>query len=105
LHKWTSALEGIEDTAVNEWSQGLSGLSGEQIKLGIDNLKDDWPPSLIAFRALCEGRQANGLGLDYTPPYHKEIRRERLIESDEAKEKHRKAASIGLGSIRSILKR
>lgn len=104
LHKWTSAIEGIEDFAVTEWSQGLSGLTGEQIKLGIDSLKEDWPPSVIAFRALCEGRQANGLGLDYTPPYHKEHRRERLIESDENKEKHRKAHSIGMGNLKSILK-
>jgi len=105
LHKWTSALEGIEDTAVNEWSQGLSGLLGEQIKLGIDNLDSDWPPSLIAFRALCEGKQANGLGLDYKPPYHTEFKREQLIESDENKEKHRKAFSVGMSDLKSILKR
>jgi len=105
LHKWTSAIEGIEDLAVTEWSQGLAGLSGEQIKLGIDNLSEDWPPSVIAFRALCEGKQANGLGLDYKPPYHTEFKREQLIESDENKEKHRKAYSVGMGDLKSILKR
>ena len=105
LHKWTSAIEGIEDLAVTEWSQGLAGLSGEQIKLGIDSLSDGWPPPVIAFRALCEGKQANGLGLDYKPPYHTEFKRETLIESDENKEKHRKAYSVGMGGIRDILKR
>jgi len=103
LHKWTSAIEGIEDLAVTEWSQGLSGLSGEQIKLGIDSLSEDWPPSVIAFRALCEGRQANGLGLDYKPPYHTEFKREQLIESDENKEKHKAAYKKGMSGLKDIL--
>ncbi len=105
LHKWTSAIEGIEDLAVTEWSQALSGITGEQIKTGLANLDSDWPPTAIAFKALCEGKQTNGLGLDHTPPYHAEVKRDRLIESDEAKEKHRKAFSIGMGEIKSILKK
>jgi hypothetical protein len=103
LHKWTSAIEGIEDLAVVEWSQGLSGLSGEQIKLGIANLSEDWPPSVIAFRALCEGKRANGLGLDYAPPYHSQVKRDKTLDSDENKEKRRKAHSVGMGNIRDIL--
>ena len=47
-HKWVSTIEGIEETAVTEWSQGLAGLTGAQIKFGLDNLTDDWPPSLPA---------------------------------------------------------
>ncbi len=104
MHKWTSAIEGIEDTAVNEWSQALAGISGEQIKVGLDNLSEDWPPSAIAFKALCEGRQANGLGLDFTPPYHTEVKRERLIESDESKAKHKAAHKKGMAGLKDILK-
>jgi hypothetical protein len=105
LSKWTTALEGIESTAVSEWSQALSGLTGEQIKNGLDNLTDEWPPSAPAFRALCEGKGINGFGLDYVPECYRETKRERLIESDENKEKHRKAYSVGMGGIKSILKR
>jgi len=43
--------------------------------------------------------------LDYKPPYHTEFKREQLIESDENKEKHRKAYSVGMGDLKSILKR
>ena len=105
LTKWTSALEGIEKTAMVEWSQALRGLTGDQIKNGLDSLSEEWPPSAIGFRALCEGKGINGLGLDYTPPYHTEVKRENLIESDENKEKHRKAYSVGMGDLKSILKR
>ena len=103
LTKWTSALEGIEETAMVEWSQALSGLTGEQIKNGLDSLSDEWPPSAIGFRALCEGKGVNGFGLDYQPECYREIKRERLIESDENKEKHRKAYSAGMGNLKSIL--
>jgi len=104
LHKWTSAIEGIEDVATNEWSQALIGLSGEQIKIGLDNLHEDWPPSAIAFRALCEGRQANGLGLDFAPPYHSQVKRDRLLESDESKAEHKAAYEKGMGGLKDILK-
>ena len=78
-HKWVSTIEGIEETAVTEWSQGLAGLTGEQIKFGLDNLTDDWPPSLPAFRAACTGKGVNGFGLDYVPECYRETKRERLI--------------------------
>ena len=104
LHKWTSAIEGIEDTAISEWSQALAGITGEQIKVGLDNLSEDWPPSAIAFKALCEGKQANGLGLDHAPPYHSQIKRDKTLDSDESKERRRKAHSVGMGGIRDILK-
>lgn len=104
-HKWVSVIEGIEETAVTEWSQGLAGLTGEQIKFGLDNLTDEWPPSLPAFRAACTGKGVNGFGLDYIPECYREKKRERLIESDENKEAHRKAYSVGMGGIKDILKK
>ena len=104
-HKWVSVIEGIEETAVTEWSQGLAGLTGEQIKFGLDNLTDDWPPSLPTFRNACTGKGINEFGLDYIPECYREKKRERLIESDENKEKHRAAYSVGMGGLKDILKK
>lgn len=103
MHKWTSAIEGIEELVVTEWSQALAGLSGEQIKLGLNNLPEGWPPSAIDFRALCEGRHANGLGMDYKPPYHTAFKRDRVIESDENKAKHKAAYQSGMSDLKNIL--
>lgn len=51
--KWSTPLEGIQDRAVREWATGLYGLSGEQIKHGLDNWDSDWPPSLPEFVKCC----------------------------------------------------
>jgi len=51
-------MEGIEEVAVVEWSQGLSGLTGEPIKRGLDSLSADWALSVPSFRALCERKKA-----------------------------------------------
>lgn len=69
--KWISAIDGIEEVAVAEWSEGLAGLSPEQIKRGLDSWQGVWPPSLPEFRAACEGRQVglNAHGLNYVPEY------------------------------------
>ena len=48
-------MDGIEEMAVNEWSIGLSGLTGAQIKKGLTDWQEPWPPSLPEFRAACEG--------------------------------------------------
>ena len=53
--KWTAPLEGIQDRAVQEWSNGLSGLTGEQLKQGIDKWDSDWPPTLSEFKTCCIG--------------------------------------------------
>lgn len=103
LHKWTSALEGIEDTAISEWQTALGGLSGDQIKKGLDSLSDEWPPSAVGFRALCEGKGINGFGLDYTPECYRERKRERLLESDENKAAHKAAYEKGMSGLKDIL--
>jgi len=82
----------------------LTGLTGEQIKFGLDNLTDDWPPSLPAFRAACTGKGINGFGLDYVPECYRETKRENLIESDENKAKHEAAYKTGMGNLKDILK-
>lgn len=51
--KWVACIEGIEEEAVKEWSEGLYGLTGLQIKKGLDSLDEEWPPSLPAFKKAC----------------------------------------------------
>lgn len=57
-HKFQSAMEGIEEMAVKEWSIGLSGLTGAQIKKGLDAWKEPWPPSLPEFIEACLDEQS-----------------------------------------------
>lgn len=105
LSKWTTALEGIEEIAMVEWSRELSGLSGQQIKQGLANLTDSWPPSAIEFRSLCEGRGKNGFGLDYIPEYHRPQKRpDRLLSSDERDERRKEVSSKAMNGLRNILK-
>jgi hypothetical protein len=54
-HKFQSAMEGIEELAVVEWSEGLAELTGAQIKNGLMSWDGDWPPSLPEFKAACLG--------------------------------------------------
>lgn len=59
--KFTSRIDGIEHLAVREWATGLSGLTGRQIKTGIEKCltrklapgKEDWPPTPAEFRSMC----------------------------------------------------
>lgn len=53
--KFTSSIEGIEELAADEWSEGLAGLIGAQIKKGLVSWAGDWPPSLPEFKAACLG--------------------------------------------------
>ena len=105
LSKWTSSFEGIEEIAVKEWAQVLAGLTGEQISIGLNNLSDEWPPSATGFRAICEGKAVNGFGLTYIPECYREKKRERLLESDENKAKHKAAYKSGMSGLKNILKR
>lgn len=83
-HKWTAAIEGIEEIAINEWSEQLSGLSGEDIKYGLDNWKEDWPPSAPEFKKACT-RIASAC--------HREFAPDRLLESDDVKNRRKKLAN------------
>lgn len=75
LHKWTSAIEGIEGQVAAEWSEQLAGLTADQIKRGLDSWKEGWPPSAPEFREACLGKRANEYGLDYVPEYYREENR------------------------------
>lgn len=57
-HRWTSAIDGIEDIAVREWAEGLAPLTPDHIKRGlVDTIDEDWPPSMGEFRKACLGRR------------------------------------------------
>lgn len=107
-HKWVSALEWIEEIAVQEWSIGLAGLSNDDIKRGLDSWAENWPPSLPEFRAACLGKsKLNEFGLDYVPEYHRpEARitdRTRLLSSD-AREAKREGVSRAIASLRAAIR-
>jgi len=42
------------ELAIIEWSERLAGLTGEQIKHGLDNLTSAWPPTPHEFKDLCK---------------------------------------------------
>jgi len=83
-HRWVSAIDGIEEVAVEEWRNRLSGVTGEQIKHGLESWDGDWPPSSEEFKKACNGRQTNEFGLDYIPECYRqqpERSRDRLLSS------------------------
>jgi len=43
--------------AVSEWSDRLAGLTGDQVKQGLDTWREGWPPSADEFRKVCMGSQ------------------------------------------------
>ncbi len=67
LHKWTSAIDGIEELAVSEWAQILTGITGEQIKTGLANLDSEWPPTAQGFRDLCVSKSATASFKPFAP--------------------------------------
>ena len=58
-HRWTSAMGEDAATGSGEtWARGLSGLSAEQIRAGIERTivaAEPWPPTLPEFRSMCLG--------------------------------------------------
>jgi len=56
-HKWLSVIDSDElyALALEEWSERLHGLTGDDIKHGLSSLTSEWPPSPHEFRDLCVG--------------------------------------------------
>lgn len=55
---WADQAGGVDRELLRaEWSQGLAGLTGEQIKTGIEACRNGmvWPPSIAEFRSACRG--------------------------------------------------
>lgn len=108
LHKWTSAIDGIELVAVREWSKELAGMTGNEIQRGLDEWKGDWPPTSLEFAAACRGNKLglNEFGLDYVPEYHRPqpIREQaRLLSSDE-RDARREAVKEKIKAMRDAIK-
>jgi hypothetical protein len=40
---------------MDEWAHGLAGMTGEQIRRGLDSWQEPWPPSLPEFKRACIG--------------------------------------------------
>lgn len=72
-HKFTSTIQGIEEITTLEWSNGMAGITGEQIKSGLEKCahkklspgESDWPPTLSEFRALCLPERIPAAHRDY----------------------------------------
>lgn len=55
---WADSLAGMDvDMLRSEWAKGIEGLTGEEIKAGIDHCRShcNWPPSIAEFRQACHG--------------------------------------------------
>lgn len=104
-HKWTSAIEGMEEYAIKEWSQALSGFTADEIKRGLDAWAGDWPPTLIEFKNACKGKTGkNEFGLDYIPECYrtKTFEKSRLLSSDD-RDKKRKSVISGISNMKKGL--
>ena len=59
LSRWTGQFktEAQVDMAKQEWAQGLSGLSGDQVGRALSYCREhlDWPPSIAEFRRAALG--------------------------------------------------
>ena len=55
---WADSLAGLDLNMLRaEWAKGIAGLSGEEIRHGIDHCRthNPWPPSIAEFRTACRG--------------------------------------------------
>ena len=55
--KWADSINGVDYRLVSaEWANGLAGLSGADLKRGIEHCRAHlaWPPSISEFRAACQ---------------------------------------------------
>ena len=67
--KWTRDF-GVLADETHAWAATLGGLTGQQIAVGLEALAttqdkqlQEWPPSAMTFRSLCEGRNPELFGL------------------------------------------
>ena len=90
MHKWTSAIDGMEEVFLSGWSEDLAGVTGPQIANGLKSLPDDWPPSADEFRALCLGKIDDW---EHSGPAYKILDKSRLLGSDQNKELGQSAVS------------
>ncbi len=105
--KWTSAISGIEEVAVIEWSKELAGITGDQFKHGLDSWSGKWPPSLPEFKSACTGEGLDDFSLGYTPEVYRagsESRGVKLLSSD-ARDEKREKFKRGIRDLRASLEK
>lgn len=103
-------MAGIEEAAVAEWSNGLSGVTGEQIKHGLDTWSEDWPPSLPEFRNACMGTKEgkNEYGMDYVPECYRQrpwtADKKKMLSNDQ-REANREKIAANIAELKRRLRR
>lgn len=78
------------------WGKKLAGLTDDQIKNGLDNLPEDYPPTPVKFHNLCVGTHA---GISHNTAAYKPIDKALRLEKKADKQKAREA----LNKIRGII--
>ena len=98
LSKWTTPMAGIEEIAMNEWAKILGGITPEQMEYGLNNLPEEWPPTVFEFKELC---------IWEPEPIKVYAQRQNkfLIESDEVKENRKVAAASAVSEMRENMVR
>lgn len=83
-HKWTSSFGNIDD---GTWLKGLWDVSPEQVAAGLEKCrtgKDEWPPTLPMFRAMCLPEKVPAIHRDYValpkPPQDPDVAKKSLAE-------------------------
>jgi len=73
----------------------LTGLNPENIRNGLSEWVNDWPPNPREFRDCCEGKGLNDFGMDYTLECYRmpETRKHKLLSSTERELKRKKISS------------
>jgi len=104
-NKWTShegsaVVDGKPTPGFLVWCEKLEGLTGQQIKMGIEALearlerasqadKEIWPPSYAEFKGLClMSKHPDGRDIEWSENWQKWYKRDELlaIENKTAKE-------------------
>jgi hypothetical protein len=70
--------------AMDTWAEELAGLTGEQIKNGLNNLPEDYPPTPKQFKKLCIGMN------EHNTKAYKPFDRSKALELKADKEAARK---------------
>lgn len=56
--KWLNLWAGVPEEAIKaDWSEQLAAVSPAGVRFALDNLPDEYPPTVGAFRALCLTQQ------------------------------------------------
>jgi len=101
-NKWSDEIATDLDfeCKVKAWGESLFHLTGKEIAIAFDKCKVtyDWPPSVSEFIESVKPKVVNA-------KMYQEFAPEKLLDSDEVKEKRKKAANKALSDIRKIMKR